>query len=97
MREVAVHKYELNLSGMDIRMALPAGANIIRVGMQKKAIAVPVMWAIVCTDAEWPLEDRTFRVYGTGFPMPAGGLRYVGTAQEDGLSHFVWHVFEVMD
>ena len=42
------------------------------------------------------MERRTFRVVGTGNPMPPGELAYRGTVQvERGL--LVFHVFEVMD
>jgi hypothetical protein len=47
------------------------------------------LWAIV--DPEQPKQLRTIHIVGTGNPMPANLLRYIGTAQRlDG----VWHVFE---
>jgi hypothetical protein len=38
------------------------------------------------------MEERYFRIYGTGHTMPEACGKYIGTVQQGA---FVWHVFEV--
>ena len=79
----AIFKYGLKL-GLNL-IEMPSGAEVKTVADQFGAVT---MWAEVDSDAE--PEKRTFDVYGTGLPIPAG-LEYVGTAF---CGPFVWHVYE---
>ena len=47
-------------------------------------------WAANSDDPNAPVEDRHFRVYGTGHPMP-DELVYVDTAVAP-EGHLVWHL-----
>lgn len=47
-------------------------------------------WAASPDDMAGSGEERHFRVYGTGHPMP-DALTYVGTALAPG-GHLVWHL-----
>lgn len=78
-----IYKYPLAL-GMNV-IDLPFGSSIEAVAQQHGTVA---MWAEV--NSENKPETRTFYVYGTGHPIPAGFV-YVGTAFGD---PFVWHIYE---
>lgn len=47
-------------------------------------------WAVSSDDPNVHIEERHFRVYGTGHPAP-DELAYVGTAIAPG-GHLVWHL-----
>lgn len=84
-----IWKYELRPDGATV--GVPEGAKILTVQAQKE---LPCIWCLVDTDARQ--ENRTFRVYGTGHPMPVCPGDYCGTFQLMGGS-LVFHVFEVRD
>lgn len=65
---------------------MPAGARMLTMQLQAHQ---PTLWAIV--DPAAPKEPRQLHIVGTGHPMPAGDLVYLGTWQSNGL---VFHVFE---
>jgi hypothetical protein len=68
---------------------MPTGAAILHVDV---ALGKPWIWAIVDPDAD--REDRFFRLFGTGMPLPGEGtLTYRGTFLLEG-GVFVGHVFE---
>jgi len=72
-------------------ISLPRDARILCVQVQHGR---PRVWALVNPHAEQ--EVRTFRVFGTGHPVPKpdkGELFYIGTFQiRDGA--LVFHLFE---
>ena len=74
-------------------LELPAGAQVLHVGVQGPAEVT--FWAWV--DPLASLEKRRFKVYGTGWLVPASGMTYLGTAMVYGTSigDIVWHLFEV--
>lgn len=82
-----VWKYTLELSDEPQVLSIPKGAEILTVAGQHDK---PALWALVEPTAV--REPRTFRVFGTGRPVPYG-LQFVGTAICHGGS-LVWHVFE---
>jgi hypothetical protein len=47
------------------------------------------LWAL---HTDEPKPTRSFRIYGTGQPLP-DGLEYIGTALAPG-GQLVWHLFE---
>lgn len=68
---------------------MPAGAEILSVQMQDDR---PQMWLLVDPKAEG--EPRTFESFGTGHPVKAQIVQYLGTLQvSDGA--LIFHVFEV--
>jgi hypothetical protein len=76
---------------------LPAGARVLSVGPARG----PEMysndgldvWALV--DPTATREPRSFRVVGTGNPMPTDAGKFVGTVPSHGGS-LIWHVFEAV-
>ncbi len=87
----AVYKYTLPLTDADAVLRMPPGARLLSVQCQGGALC---LWALVNTYAERS-HERTFRVHGTGHPVPdVDRLEYVGTAMMHNGA-LVWHVFEV--
>lgn len=75
-----------------VTIPMPLGAEALCVQMQGDE---PTLWALVRPQAD--TEDRRFVVIGTGFDIPAGVGRYVGTWQQwaDTIgAPLVFHLFE---
>ena len=85
-----VWKFELAAAESPV-VQLPEGAKVLSVAERGEFGNRLSVWALVDTEA--PVQDRRFRVVGTGHPFPdAEECRFVGTVQTRvGL---VWHVFE---
>ncbi len=86
----AVFKYTI-IADDEIRIPMPVGAEILTVQVQHKE---PQLWALV--DPSAPLEDRCFRLAGTGHPIVADvedQLLYINSFQLMGGS-LVFHLFE---
>lgn len=68
---------------------MPLGAKILTFQVQGEYEPVPTLWAEVDPNADraW----TTFWLVGTGFDVPPGVVRYVGTVQ---TGSFVWHLYE---
>lgn len=86
--ERRVFKYALDVTDHQT-ILMPAGAEILCVQMQAGA---PCLWAMV--NPNNPLEERRFRIVGTGHLIAEPFLKYVGTVQAGG-GMLIWHVFEV--
>jgi len=71
-----------------VAVKMPAGAQVLSVQVQKEVVC---LWAIVNPDN--PMEDRRFRIYGTGNPCFSPANRFVGTFQIYG-GELVFHLFE---
>lgn len=85
-----VYKYRVPNSNNRFAITLPVGAEVLTV--QKQGLDIN-MWVLQTTELA-KLEERNFRVVGTGHPFDEN-LKYVGTVQElDGI--LVWHYFEVL-
>lgn len=86
-----VHKFALPMADAP-RVSMPRGAEVLTVQVQGGPTPEQVfLWARVNPDA--PMEERPFRVSGTGHALGEGVGRYVGTFQlHAGL--LVFHVFE---
>ncbi len=67
---------------------IPSVGRIVHVAGDARHVE---FWALTCEHVE--AAPRTFRVFGTGHPIPDGYV-YVGTAPRtpEGL---VWHLFEL--
>lgn len=85
-----IWKYTFSLHGLQQRIPMPTGANIISVQVQDD---LPTAWAIV--DDEQPMVDRVFESYMTGAKVESPGRSYVGTWVLRGGS-YVLHLFEVV-
>lgn len=78
-----IWKYTLLLTDVQ-EISTPFSAEFLTAQMQDDCITV---WANVNTTA--PRQIRRFHIVGTGNPMPAESVRYVGTVQHHGV---VWHI-----
>jgi hypothetical protein len=79
-----IWKFPFELSDAAV-IEMPQRAKVLHVAAQNGA---PTIWALVDTEA--PKEPRTFRIVGTGHPIPED-VKHAGTFQQ---GPFVWHVFE---
>lgn len=87
-----VLRYRLDITDT-VDIALPAGAVVLSVGPPRDGTDQLDMWAEV---AEYPgldQERRSFRVVGTGNPMPDDCGRFVGTVPLYN-GQLIFHVFE---
>lgn len=85
-----IYKYKVPGSNTKFTMTLPVGAEVLTV--QKQGLDIN-MWVLQIAGPA-KLEERNFRVIGTGHPFDEN-LKYVGTVQElEGA--LVWHYFEVL-
>ena len=83
-----IWKYKLDMAVVT-EVEMPEGANVLQFQNQGGAMT---FWAAVDTEAA--TEKRTFRVVGTGQPIPdvtGFEMRYMGTVQ---CGIYVWHIFE---
>ena len=102
-----IYKYQIPF-GDESTVQMPKGASILKVGIQSRRVPDPAVmsiiypnicaWAIVDTEAE--LEERKFRIVGTGHPLPDYCVKYAGIGNEDYDyfdsvfdRDFVWHIF----
>ena len=84
-----IHKYDVQVADQ-FKLELPRGATIMSVQVQRE---VPRMWVLVDKDED-RVEERTFRVIGTGHPIDdEKDLMFVGTFQIHG-GMLVFHLFE---
>lgn len=91
MNERQVWKYPYDFTvGEAFAVFMPSGAQILHADMQGN---IPTIWALV--DPEAIKEPRSFRICGTGHPLPSNRpLLHVGTMQSGA---FVWHIFEILE
>jgi hypothetical protein len=86
----SIWRFELDITD-ETELHMPKGAQILTVQRRENAGRLD-MWALV--DPTAPQEPRTFRVIGTGHPIPdVDALTYYATAQVAG-GQLVFHVFE---
>lgn len=81
-----IFKYRLELADSQV-LRLPKGAKLLTVQIQHGA---PHVWAEV--DDTQELEDMGVWIFGTGHPLSAEGLTYLGTYQLYG-GQLVFHVY----
>jgi len=86
---VAIHRYEVPVD--DRAHVIALRGSIVHVWCRDPEVVE--FWAF--DDASVPKDSRSFRVFGTGQPLPQGqlGARYVGTAITPGGA-LVWHLCE---
>jgi hypothetical protein len=69
---------------------LPLGAEILTAQIQDNQLC---LWAMVNTSPDAITKNRRIEIVGTGYPVPAGELKYISTFQiMDGS--LIFHVFE---
>jgi hypothetical protein len=84
-----IFKYELEVTD-EQQILLPEHARILSVQVQNGRLC---LWALV-NDGALTNRRRTFRVVGTGHPVPDNEyLAFLGTVQMHGGA-LVFHVFE---
>lgn len=87
-----IYKYSFEVTD-EFVIEMPEGARILAVQAQYD---YPHVWATVDTDL--PMEERKFRILGTGKPIGINNteeLVYIGTFQLH-KGTFVGHLFEVI-
>ena len=83
-----IYKYEMPIVDT-FCLSLPKDAQILTFQNQR---GEPCIWVEVKTENS--LEERTFRVFGTGHEIPENlHLTFIGTIQQETL-RLVWHLFE---
>lgn len=84
-----IWKYPLLISDR-VTLDMPMDAQVLTVQVQHD---IACLW-VLC-DSNQSLVTRHFKVIGTGHPIPANIMEYVGTFQiEEGA--LVFHVFELI-
>lgn len=92
--------WKFPLAGPLSVVEVPAGAQLLHVGMQAKVPGpsplgeTPTLWYLV--DPAEPKESKTIVVVGTGDQLHArdGSLEHLGTVLTSGGGALVWHIFE---
>lgn len=85
-----VLKWPLRPSIVDQSHALPLGAQIIHVDVDRNAAVC--VWTL--SEDKEPTERRSFRVLATG-DVIEGTYRHVGSTSYVSDDVYFWHVFEV--
>lgn len=83
----AVFRYEVPVD--DRWHTLSLTGPIVHVAARQPDVVE--VWAVAQPAAD--KEPRSFRVFGTGHPLPADAGRHVGAAVTAG-GRLVWHLFE---
>ncbi len=92
-----VQEYTLVIGDDQLALTMPEASRLLHLGQRLDGPTDELqLWAEVDTDE--PPEVRTFRIYGTGQPMPEDQplhhvgtmLVWIGLAQTE-----VWHVYEL--
>lgn len=94
MTPETIWRFPLPITDMPT-LNLPAGSKVLSVGPPRGPELYSNdgmdLWALV--DPTAAPEPRSFRVVGTGNPMPPDAGRFVGTVPSHGGA-LIWHVFE---
>lgn len=85
-----VYKYEIPIAD-EFGLVLPCGAQVLSVQVQRDQ---PCIWALV-DPQEHKKRRRLFRFAGTGHPISASNLLFIGTFQMDNGA-LVFHLFEMV-
>ena len=86
-----IYRYQMNVTDV-VNLDLPKGADVLSVGPPRDRNDGPLdLWAAVDPQAE--IESRTFRIIGTGNPMPDFHGLFIGTVPMFGGT-LIFHVFE---
>jgi hypothetical protein len=85
-----IWKYTLAV-GTVTKLQMPLNAKVLTVQMQAN---LPRLWALVWPQIE--TEERSFAIYGSGWPIPADCGDYIATFQ-DFSGALVWHVFDASE
>ena len=83
-----IYKYQLEITDRQY-VTMPVGAEILSVQTQ---FDKPTIWALIDKDEE--LEERHFRIIGTGHNFTEFEKIYIGTFQTN-EGQFVGHLFEI--
>lgn len=89
--ERSVYRYRLPITDLP-EIELPEGARVLSVGPPRDGRDELDLWALVSPGA--PLRRRTFRVAGTGHPVPIDPGAFLGSVTTHG-GDLVWHVWAV--
>lgn len=96
-----IWRFELPISDVETVLKMPRGSSLLHGGVDKRTPAQHVsLWALIALDGQGePLEarDRTFRVFGTGHPIPDKLEHIASVFDQERGGWFVWHVFEASE
>lgn len=94
-----IHKYPIEINDK-VSVEMPEGAVVLSAQYQGLHLC---LWAAV--DADRPMENRGFRIFGTGQPMPpewdhyvdeaftwAAPPKFIATVQHPTMP-LIWHIF----
>lgn len=90
---LSVWKYQLQVRDYQ-EVEMPQDAAILSAGVQN---SVPVVWALVNTDPDYPKTKRKIRMMGTGHPMSdeeGYQAEFIGTIFP--IPGLVFHLFELV-
>lgn len=82
-----IHKFQVPALD-EFTILMPEGAQILHIAVQHNE---PQMWALV--DLSKPVEQRSFRLRGTGYLVDFSGVHVGSFLMHEGA--LVFHIFEV--
>ena len=90
-----IYKYALPF-GDEVSVQMPKDASILKFGIQSVIDSKPeiVVWSIVDTEAE--MEERRFRIVGTGHPLEDNTIGHVLEDYTTAHGSYEW-VYEYFD
>lgn len=87
-----IYKYPIDIDKPK-PIQLPVDAEVVNFDIDGRGQIC--IWCLVDTDK--PLEEKTFVILGTGFPIPSN-LWYVRSFKDtSGIPTFFWHLFEKLN
>lgn len=74
---------------------MPVNAQVLAIGHKAHGACI---WAMGCSEPEWPTESRFFTLLPTGedLPFPARRLHHIGSFWKEDRPE-TWHIFEIID
>jgi hypothetical protein len=85
MGKLEIWKFPVSLGGVSV-VEMPKDAKILSFQAQGPELC---LWALVSPDSV--MEQRAFKIYGTGHSITGNPGTFIGTTQQ---GPFVWHLFE---
>lgn len=84
-----IYRHQIPLNDTDLTISTSVPSKVVHVGMKQGDVCIWVE-QIDPASVGLLLTERTFRVFGTGHPIPEG-YHHHGSVVDGG---FVWHVYE---
>lgn len=84
-----IWKYQLQYNIINL-IKIPKNGKILSFRLQTK---IPTIWVLV--NSEEILEERKFKMYGTGFQITPSNVEYIDTVENSCKD--IWHLFEIKE